>query len=148
MKSAVNDSVILSEHFNATPKQIWDAWTNASLLLRWFGSDPDGKGIQASLEVQPGSSYQVTFSDSDGTEHTCHGQYAEVEPHKKLSFSWTWKSEPGVESFVTVELTPQSNYTVMRFEHARVGTASAHNYTEGWRRTFEKLRRVLDQHRT
>jgi len=148
MKSTDTDSVILSEHFNATPQQVWEAWTDASLLLRWFGSDPNGKGIQASLDVQPGSSYQVSFRDSNGTEHTCHGQYAEVVPHKKLGFSWTWKSEPEVESFVTVELTPENNHTVMRFEHARVGTASAHNYAEGWRSTFVKLRRVLERDRT
>ncbi len=147
MKSADNDSVILSEHFNATPRQVWNAWTDPSLLLQWFGSDPNGKGVQASLDVHPGNRYQVTFSDSNGTEHTCYGQYAEVVPHKKLSFSWAWKSEPGVESFVTIELTPENNHTVMRFEHARVGTASAHNYTEGWRSTFVKLRRVLDQYR-
>ena len=54
------------------------------------------------LGLRRGGSFEVSFMDSDGTEHTCSGVYADVQPETKLSFSWRWKSEPGVETFVSV----------------------------------------------
>ncbi|HEY1871835.1 MAG TPA: SRPBCC domain-containing protein [Chitinophagaceae bacterium] len=65
--------------------------------------------------------------------------------YSELSFTWEWKNEPGVESFVTVKLTPIDHSARMQFEHAQVGTASAHNYLVGWKSTFEKLERMLNK---
>jgi hypothetical protein len=61
----------------------------------------------------------------------------------KLSFTLTWKSEPGVESVVTIQLLSKGDHTLMQFEHVYVGFASAHNYAKGWKGTFLKLERVF-----
>ena len=95
------------------------------------------------MDVQPGGSFEITFKDSNGTEHTCSGIYKDVQPYQKLSFSWMWKSEPGVRSFVTVLFAPNGNNTLMKFEHAGVGYASAHNYAKGWEDTFLKLEKIF-----
>lgn len=83
------------------------------------------------------------FQDSDETGHTCFGVYYDVEELRKLSFSWSWKNEPGFESFVTVLLTPAGNTTLMRFEHIHLAPGSKHDYLSGWNRTFAKLERLL-----
>ena len=85
----------------------------------------------------------MSFRDSSGIEHTCRGVYVEVEPGSKLSFSWNWRSEPGIESLVAVRLKPEGEGTLMQFEHAHLVDGSAHDYAAGWRRTFEKLASVL-----
>ena len=115
------------------------------MILQWFGSDPDGRGVKATLDVRPGGHFEVTFQNSDGAEYNCFGVYREVQAPKLLTFTWEWKSEPGVESFVTVLLTSEGNFTRMHFEHANLGTASVHDYLPGWRSTFEKLERLLTQ---
>ncbi len=56
-----------------------------------------------------------------------------------------WKNEPDVESFVTIVLIPNDENTLMQFEHAHVGFASAHNYERGWRDTFLKLDRIFTE---
>lgn len=124
---------------NAPIENVWRAWTDSALVINWFGSDPYGTGVSATLDVRKGGKFQVTFKDSDQTEHTCSGVYLEVQEFRKLNFSWMWKSEPGVETFVTVSLVPAENATEMRFEHANLGAESKHNYLEGWRSTFLKL---------
>ena len=113
------------------------------MVSRWFGSDPAGKVLAAELDVRPDGRFEVTFRDSSGTEHTCSGVYVDVEPELKLSFSWHWRSEPGIDSFVTVRLTPQGEGTQMQFEHSRLVDGSTHNYAAGWRQTFDKLEKVL-----
>ncbi|HEY4324249.1 MAG TPA: SRPBCC domain-containing protein [Mucilaginibacter sp.] len=115
------------------------------MALKWFGSDPNRSGVTAKFDVWSGGSFEISFNNSDGAEHTCGGVYANVEPFTKLTFSWRWRSEPGVESFVTVSLSPVGHLTRMNFEHANLGSASEHDYLYGWNSTFMKLDRLLGQ---
>jgi len=138
-----SDTIKIETVLRSPVENVWKAWTDASFILKWFGSDPGGTGVQAVLDPQPGGHFEITFANADGGEHTCSGVYLNVEKFRKLSFSWTWKSEPSVESFVAIVLTPENNFTKMEFEHAHVGTASMHNYLTGWKSTFEKLERFL-----
>ena len=138
-----NDTVTIGVTISATVENVWKAWTNPALIFKWFGSDPDGKVIKAELDVRIGGAFEITFKDSDQTEHTCSGVYIDVQEFSKLAFTWTWKSEPCVESFVTVALTSESDFTRMLFQHDHIGTASRHNYLNGWQATFSKLERTL-----
>ena len=126
-------SVHIERHFDVLPGKVWRGWTDPEVVRQWFGSDPAGKVLAVQLDVRPGGSFEVSFMDSDGTEHTCSGVYADVQPETKLSFSWRWKSEPGVETFVSVLLERRGTGTQMYFEHAQVGSASLHDHATGWR---------------
>jgi uncharacterized protein YndB with AHSA1/START domain len=138
-----NDAITIAIAINAPIEKVWDAWTDAAVVCNWFGSDPRGAVLAAKLNVYPGGSYEISFRDEDHTEHTCSGMYVDVQEHSKLTFTWTWKSEPAVTSFVTVALRAKDNGTLMQFEHRDIGTASAHNYLNGWKATFSKLEQLL-----
>ena len=137
------NSISIDTTIHSSIEKVWEAWTDPDIIIEWFGSDPNGKGLEAQLDVQPGGRFEVTFNDSDQAEHTCSGIYKEVEELRKLTFSWMWKSEPGAESFVTVLLYPQDKNTKMLFEHSNLDPASKHGYLEGWKSTFLKLERIL-----
>ena len=138
-----SDSVHITWHFPAAPEKVWAAWTQPELVKQWFGSNPDGKVSNATLDVRPGGKFAVTFVDADGTEHTASGVYQNVELHRQLKFSWMWKSEPGVETQVTVALAPEPNGTTMEFEHGGHTHVSSHDYESGWRSTFEKMEKAI-----
>ena len=140
----MNDDVIRIEtSFEATKEKVWKAWTEPEFILQWFGSDPNGKGLRAKMNVEQGGSYEITFKDGDGTEHTSMGKYLIVEKFRQLSFTWEWENEPGVESLINILLDSINNNTIMIFEHKDLGENSAHNYLTGWKETFIKLDRVL-----
>jgi len=128
--------------FSAPVEAVWRAWTEPEMVLRWFGSNPQGIGLRAELDVRVGGSWLVSFRDS--MEHTCYGVYSLVDRPNRLGFSWNWENEPGVTSEVAVTLVATENGTRMHFTHDKVGTESAHNYLPGWTSTFEKLRRLLE----
>jgi uncharacterized protein YndB with AHSA1/START domain len=138
-----NNTVSLKIMIHAPLEKTWEAWTDPALILKWFGSDPKGEGIKAEMDVRPGGKFEISFRDSNGTEHTCSGDYLVVEKPAKLSFTWNWKSEPGVESRVTVSFIDKQNSTLMQFEHANLGSASKHDYLQGWQSTFAKLESLL-----
>jgi uncharacterized protein YndB with AHSA1/START domain len=128
---------------NATIDKVWEAWTDADAMT-WFGADADGQVLKARIDARPGGSFEITFQNSDKAEHTCYGVYEDVQQPNKLSFSWEWKSEPGVRSFVTVLLSSAGkDNTKMIFLHADVGDASAHDYQIGWQGAFLKLNQRL-----
>ncbi|MGZ5190796.1 MAG: SRPBCC family protein [Flavisolibacter sp.] len=141
-----DSSIFIETTFKSSIEKIWEAWTNPNLILKWFGSDPNGKVLKADLDVRPGGFFEITFQDSELTEHTCSGIYEEVQVLSKLTFSWQWKSEPGVESFIIVLLTPEGKSTRMQFEHKNPGSGSKHDYVKGWQNTFTKLERLLAIH--
>jgi uncharacterized protein YndB with AHSA1/START domain len=144
--SKSDESVHIEVKLPASVTDVWNAWTDPTLVLKWFGSDPRGVGLKASMDVRPGGKFEISFRGSDGIEHTCFGVYLEVEEPAELTFTWEWKSEPGVESLVTIVLTPRGENTQMQFEHAQVGSASAHDYLTGWTLTFDKLKNLLRSH--
>ena len=141
----MEDSINLEINIHAPVQEVWKAWTDPELILKWIGSDPKGEGLKARMDVRPGGMYEISFCGSDRVEHTSFGMYSEVKEFRKLIFSWEWKSEPGVESFVTIELIPDGNHTLMQFEHSHVGNSSMHNYLTGWSTTFVKLIQLLKQ---
>jgi len=139
------NSVQISWRFEAPPARVWAAWTEPEAVRQWFGSDPNGKVLSAALNPQVGSEFEVTFADSDGTQHTASGVYQQVEPHRQLIFTWNWKSEPGIETLISISLTPEGTGTQMQFEHSGLVQASSHDYAYGWRSTFQKFEKVLKQ---
>ena len=136
-------SIIVEARIHASPEQVWKAWTEPNLLKTWFGSDPNGKVLDAKTDPVPGGKFEVTFRDSDGTEHTCFGVYREVQESSRLTFTWQWKNEPGVESFIILSLAPHGYSTRLQLEHINPGPGSNHDYVEGWQKTFAKLEKVM-----
>jgi uncharacterized protein YndB with AHSA1/START domain len=98
------DTIVIDTIIHAPTEAVWKAWTERSIILKWFGSDPNGKGLKAEMDVRPGGRFEVTFANANETEHTCFGIYHEVKKYSEPSFTWEWKNEPGVESFVIVKL--------------------------------------------
>lgn len=140
----INGTILIKKIINASLEEVWKAWTDPDRVMLWFGSDPQGSVLFATLDVKLGGCFEITFQDADHTEHNCSGKYLEVLEFNKLRFTWNWKSEPGVESFITIVFQAEGNSTYMLFEHAKTGTDSKHAYYKGWLTTFSKLERMLN----
>ena len=136
-------SVRIERAYDAPPETIWAAWTDPRIVRRWFGSDPNGEVLAAYLHVKAGGRFEVTFANGDGTQYTAMGVYRRVEPFRHLEFSWGWKNEPGVETSIRVEMSPEGAGTRMAFEHAGLIHLSTHDYASGWRSTFEKMEKAI-----
>ncbi|MGC5166400.1 SRPBCC family protein [Luteimicrobium sp. DT211] len=140
---ASGSSVVVEHRFDAPLDVVWRAWTDPERVSRWWGSDPGGVVTSAELDVHVGGRFEISFRDPGGEGHTSRGEYLRVEEPSLLDFTWSWESEPGTRSRVTVELVGDGDATAMRFVHGELVGVSAHDYAPGWRRTFGKLDAVL-----
>ena len=130
----------------ASPEDVFAAWTDPAVLARWFGpgtmTAPD-----VLLDARPGGAYRIGMLDDDGTRFAVVGTYEEVDPPRRLRFTWRW--ENGVphtfESVVTIELEPVGNATELTLVHGGFpDDAAASGYASGWERSLPKLVALFD----
>jgi len=131
--------------FAAPPERVFHAWTDAGVLARWWG--PKSFTIpEVSLDVRVGGAWMTLMRAPDGAEYRVGGVYREIDPPRRLVFTWAWLNDGvrGHETTVTVEFEAARGGTLMRFHQARFadsGDAARHN--EGWTSAFECLDHLI-----
>jgi len=100
--------------------------------------------VLAETDVRVGGRYHIAFVTDDGERHDVSGVYREVVEHRKLVFTWAWRTTPERESLVTVALEPADGGTRLRFRHEQFFDETARdNHRRGWTGTFRRLDRFL-----
>jgi uncharacterized protein YndB with AHSA1/START domain len=80
--------LVITRTFNGPARIVFDAWTNADLVRRWWA--PRSRGVtMASCEadVRPGGKYRYVLRHDEGGEFAFSGQYSEVTPHTRLVYT-------------------------------------------------------------
>jgi len=112
--------------------------------MHWFCPGEPGSVRLAEVDLQVGGRYHIVFSSPDGEEHDVSGVYQEVVPHRRLVFSWAFKSTPERVSRIALELEGTADGCELRFTHDRFFDAQARsNYERGWPVFFDKLDALL-----
>lgn len=141
--AAVKPSLTLKRRLNASPEKVYDAWTDAEKIVKWFGPD-SGRVERAEMDVRVGGRYVVVFRTEDGEQHHVSGVYREVVPDEKLVFTWAWRSTPERESLVTVLVRPDGDGALLTLIHERFFDEAARDRHEyGWTGSLNKLERYL-----
>ena len=135
----------LSRHFPVAPEKVWLAWTDPQALKHWFGPD-EGEVLSAETDVRVNGRFHIVFSTLDGEEHDVSGVYREVQAHRKLVFTWAWKSTPERESLVTLTFRPADGGTEFNMLHEQFFDSAARDRHEyGWTGALGKLERFLQR---
>ena len=135
----------LKRTFAHPPEKIFEAWTQAAALSRWFAPTDEYLAVVMALDVRPGGAYRIEMRHSGGNVHTVSGTYVEVVRPSRLSFLWRWEDNPAWgESLVTVDFRPVAAGCEMELVHDRfpdVPTMEAHE--KGWTGCLGRLERLL-----
>lgn len=137
-------ALCLRRRYPVAPEKVWRAWTDPQALIRWFGpGEPDSVTV-AEVDLRVGGRYHIVFHTPDGEDHDVSGVYQEVEPHRRLVFSWAWRSTPERVSRVTLEFEAVAGGCELLFTHDRFFDRQARvNHERGWTPTFGKLEAFL-----
>jgi uncharacterized protein YndB with AHSA1/START domain len=129
--------VELEVRFGAPPDEVFLYLTEPERYIQW-------QGVKAELDPRPGGVYRV-WMDADTV---ASGEFVEVEPARRVVFTWGWEGNDGVPpGSTTVELTLESDGlgTVLSLRHSGLpdGEAAA-MHEEGWRRFTARLVSAVD----
>ncbi len=86
----MSTDVIVTRTFNAPRELVYDAWTKPEHFSVWFGTDAVDVPLDTlALDVRVGGAWKATMNLPDGNQIHWTGEYTEVDPPERLSFTMT-----------------------------------------------------------
>jgi uncharacterized protein YndB with AHSA1/START domain len=139
------------EHRYAAPReQVFEAWTSAEVLKRWWAAAPTWETPLAEVDAREGGSYRLSMRTDTGEVHTVRGEYKEVSPPERLAYTWSWEEGPepamaGSESsLVVVEFVEDGDGTLVKLTHSGfAGEQIREVHAQGWKAVLANLERAV-----
>jgi uncharacterized protein YndB with AHSA1/START domain len=149
MMSLDEADVELRRYLAAAPQKVFAAFAEAGLVARWLTPAPDITLTLLEFDFREGGTYRFAYTLPHGGTVIVGGTYRLIEPPKRIVF--TWIIEPpdehaGIESEVTISITPESGGTELVIQHKRLSRADARaRHAEGWRGAMDRLTKILGE---
>lgn len=140
-----NPEFSITRVFDAPPELVWRAWTEEAELTQWlkpFGVSTDS----VSFNVREGGKYAYTMTnDETGEKFPSGGTFLEVEPMRRLVFTWGEPEAPvDTAAVITLTLTEHDGGTELVFHlrgfDGRPGDGFVY---DGWDEALTNLERHL-----
>jgi uncharacterized protein YndB with AHSA1/START domain len=138
----------LERTFDASPQDVFDAWTNPEVLKRWWAAQPTWTSPGCDVDLRVGGNYVLRMQTDDGELHVVGGEYREVAPPHRLVYTWCWQGEdglhPGHVSLVTVEFRADGARTTVVLEHSGLASEESRGrHGGGWHGSLDSLERRI-----
>lgn len=142
MSGAGDDPGVLriERTFNAPARKVFEAWTSAEVLRRWWHAEHTWETPIAEVDLRVGGAIRLVMRNpADGSEYAGHGEFTLVDPFRRLAFTWAWENEPSARQLVEVEFTDHGDRTTVLMTHRGLPDAETDDYRDGWQKSFDNL---------
>ena len=141
------ENLVVTRVLKATPDRVFKAWTDPTLIAKWFY--PNERWDRCDPEVEPtvGGKYNITMVHSDGDKVGMKGHVVELIPNEKLVFTFLDKDsdDQTQESLVTISLKPVSDGTELTLIHSKLASADLKsNVSSGWDGCLTMLEKFVE----
>lgn len=133
--SAQIDEVIREVRIAAAPTDVFPYFTDPRKLLTW-------KAATVELDARPGGRFRM---DVTGRGDVAHGEYLDIEPPHRITFTWRWeRAQPNTHigtapSVVEITLVPDGNGTLLRLVHRGIPGPIRDDSAAGWDHYLARL---------
>jgi len=138
----------ISRVIEAPRDRVYAAWTDPEQLKQWFGPE-NVKTRELVADARMGGTFRWDHINPEGEEMTIRGEYRELQPDKKIVFTWQWQDDEDWEnhvSIVTVELDDADGGTELRLTHEQLpNEESRDGHTRGWNSALDKLEKFFSR---
>lgn len=140
------DAIRIERTFAAPAEAVFDAWTSAELLRRWYPPGADWETPVAEVDLRVGGRLRLVMRSPDGDEFGGGGEFREVVPPTRLVFTWSWEySRIGTGQLVEVDFAenPDGTTTVVMVNRGLADERSRDEHYDGWVGSFVNLDALL-----
>ena len=141
-------SLEIKRLIQAPRDRVYAAWTDPAQLKQWFGPE-NVQTHELVADARVGGKFRWDLSNPEGEKMTCRGEYRELQPGKKIVFTWQWEDDEDWEnhvSIVTVELDDAGGETALRLTHEKLpNKESRDGHTRGWNSALDKLEKFFSR---
>jgi uncharacterized protein YndB with AHSA1/START domain len=130
--------------FDAPAQAVFDAWTSAEVMRRWFHAGHDWETTEAEVDLRVGGELRVVMRDPHkDVEYGGGGRYTEIDPPTRLAFTWLWDDNP-TRQLIELDFDESDGRTTVRFTHSGLWDEEAvRDHEDGWGKAFDNLERAL-----
>jgi uncharacterized protein YndB with AHSA1/START domain len=147
-KTAEKTSLEITRFINAPRNRVYAAWTDPAQLKEWWGPETV-RTRNITADVRVGGKYRWDLVNQQGEEMSVFGEYRELQPNKKVVFTWKWDDDDAWEnhdSVVTIELADRDGGTEVKLTHEKLPSeASRDRHNEGWNGVLDRLERFFSR---
>ena len=148
MKGTAKLSVEIKRLIKAPRDRVYAAWTDPAQLRKWFGPE-NVQTHDLVADVRVGGKFRWDLTNLEGEKMTCRGEYRELQPGKKIVFTWQWEDDEDWQnhvSIVTVELYDRDGDTELRLIHEHLpNEESCDGHTRGWNSALDKFEELVSR---
>ena len=131
-------NVRIARRLPAPAQDVFDAWVDPDSVMEWMAV-MDKTVARATLDVRVGGKLEIVMRGKDG-DVVNQGEYVEIDPPRRLVFSWRSPSTGDAPTLVTVEFYDDGDFTDVVLTHEDLPDAGAIKRHEmGWGSILEKL---------
>lgn len=145
-KTDMTQGFTMTRMLDATPEEIWHAWTNPDAIAEWWHPrNTSTPREEVEVDLRSGGHYRYTMiNDSTGDRIVSGGVYLELDPPRRLVFTWgDTGSDPQETPVIAVSLEPAERGTMMTFELRGVhGEPGDEFFYDGWAEVLD----VFEEH--
>src|SRR5690554_6101742 len=95
-------TLTMTRNFEVASERVFDAWLNPDMMRKWFFT-LEGTNQVAQNNPQVGGTWEI-IDQRDGKNYRAIGEYLEIDPPKKLMFTFKMPQFSELEDTITVEL--------------------------------------------
>jgi uncharacterized protein YndB with AHSA1/START domain len=140
----VSDRTLIIERvFNAKREVVFDAWTKAEHLVRWFGPSEFTLPF-CEIDFRVGGAYRFCMRSPEGEDHWVWGEYREIVVPERIVFTWNRGQDArgSLWSSTVVEVTfaerdGMTAFTLYQSEFETVPYRDEHGF--GWGQALDRL---------
>jgi uncharacterized protein YndB with AHSA1/START domain len=105
---AQSEAISFEVELQHAPEKVWRALTEPDLLAEWLLPVID-------LKLEPGAAFTLKTQPYPGWDGTVNCRFVEIEPYRKLRYTWT---VPFLDTVVTFTLTPTASGTRLSIDQS------------------------------
>jgi uncharacterized protein YndB with AHSA1/START domain len=130
----------------ASRERVFTAWTTPEAVKAWFGPG-DCQVLEALIDLRVGGEFCFSLLTPGLGEIRVRGEYREVTPPKKLTYTWRWEGHSELTagtSLVSVQFLSVGAATEIQLTHQQFTTIeSRERHGQGWKGALDNLERYL-----
>lgn len=141
----------MTRRFTAPIETVYNAWLDPRVSSQWLFTSPDGDANTTEIDATVGGKWTVT-DIRQGVTYTALGQYLELDPPRKIVFTFAMPQFSPNSDTITIELSQEGNETAMVFiqsgddiaeELANLPEDEAQTSEHGWNLMFIALAQAI-----
>ena len=102
--------IVMERVFNAPRELVFKAYTDPDLIPKWWGPRKYTTTVDK-MDVRVGGAWRFVQRDADGNVYAFNGEYREIVPPARLSYTFEFEGMPGHALLETVTFEERDGQT-------------------------------------